>query len=156
MPNKQLRDLGYEVYSKLVRDNYDGVNGDHVHEVTLRLGDKNMTCEYTSGCAHRHMPRRPLMAPRSPLFSRLTVHDLKQNRKSIPNDPELADVLYSLLLDASVGRHAMSFGEFCEECGYDEDSRKALKVFEACQEQYSKLRRLGVCFEALDAILEDY
>ena len=93
MPNKQLRDLGYEVYSKLVRDNYDGVNGDHVHEVTLRLGDKNMVLEYTSGCGHRHMPNRPLVAPKSPYFSRLSVIDLRKNRKSIPNDPELADVL---------------------------------------------------------------
>ena len=153
---EQLQDLGYSIESAIVRDEYDGVKGSHTHNVTVTLNGKGMSCEFTAGCGHRHMPRRPLVAPKSPHFGRLTVHDLTENKKSIPNDPSLEDVLYSLLSDSTAGRCGESFGEFCENYGYDDDSRNAFKVYEACQDQYTKMCRLGVDFEALDAILEDF
>ena len=156
MPNKQLEDLGYSISSELVLDLYDGYTGNHFHKVTVSLNGRSMECEYTAGCAHRHMPGRPLVAPKNPLFGRFTAHDLEQNRKSVPNEPVLADVLYSLLADSSIGRNGESFSDFCADFGYDEDSRKAFNTYEACLEQYSKLCKLGVDFDALEAALEDY
>ena len=156
MPAEQLRALGYEVKSTILRDEYDGVKGPHTHVVILSLNGKSMSLEFTAGCGNRHMPGRPLVAPKSLHFGRLTVHDLAENKKSIPNDPLLEDVLYCMLSDASSGRNGESFGEFCENFGYDEDSRNAFKIFEACLVQYTKLRSLGVDFEALDTILEDF
>lgn len=35
-----------------------------------------------------------------------------------------------------------TFGEFCDDFGYDEDSRKALKTFEACRIQSKKLHKI--------------
>lgn len=47
--------------------------------------------------------------------------------------PELADVLDSLIVDASCYDNARSFEDFCGDLGYDTDSRKALAMYEACR-----------------------
>lgn len=46
-------------------------------------------------------------------------------------DPDLADVLYSLVSDASV-LDANSFEDWASEFGYDPDSRNAEKTYRAC------------------------
>lgn len=45
--------------------------------------------------------------------------------------PKLESVLESLSMDISSARD--SFQDFCDNCGYDTDSRKAFSIFEACQ-----------------------
>jgi hypothetical protein len=50
------------------------------------------------------------------------------------------DVLDSLLSDAQAGEQ--EFDEFCQEFGYDADSRKAERTWKACQRSGAKLRRL--------------
>lgn len=62
-----------------------------------------------------------------------------ENKKK-PNPPHAADVLYSLLLDASADNQ--SFADWCADFGYDEDSRKALATYLACQENARMLRRI--------------
>jgi hypothetical protein len=53
------------------------------------------------------------------------------------------DLLYSILACVSPEYFVPSaFSEFCSEFGYDEDSRKAEKLFMACGEQSAKLRRI--------------
>lgn len=54
--------------------------------------------------------------------------------------PRLADVLDSLATDSSMAES--SFADWCGECGYDADSRKAFATFEACQEIAAKLLAL--------------
>lgn len=62
-------------------------------------------------------------------------------------DISAADVLYSLCLDARCGEY--SFDEFCNELGYDSDSRAAEKVWKACKATAPKLHQfLGDDFEA--------
>lgn len=51
------------------------------------------------------------------------------------------EVLGCVLSDASSGE-ADSFAEFCAELGYDDDSRKAEKIYAACQQITKKLRQL--------------
>lgn len=152
--SQELMDEGYSIESRLIQDDFDGIDGNHMHEVTVTYKGKSMQTEYTAGCAHRHYRNgRPIQHT---MYGRMTVHEKEQRLRTSPNDPTLEDVMYSLLSDASIGRNAMSFGEFCEEFGYDEDSRKAHNVFTACQEQYTKLRRLGVDFDDLDDLLSDF
>jgi hypothetical protein len=156
--NEELTALGYTISSVLIRDDFDGREGNHMHEVTIGLGNNSIKVEFTSGCAHRSYPARlgRKAKPIEFVHGRMTVAQLEERKRTVPNDPTLEDVMYSLLMDASVGRNAMSFGEFCDDFGYDEDSRKAYNIFTACQEQYTKLRRLGVDFDALDDLLEDF
>lgn len=48
--------------------------------------------------------------------------------------PTIREILYSFILDASVG--AQSFRDFCENMGGDIDSRETLKGYEACVEVF--------------------
>ena len=61
---------------------------------------------------------------------------------------DLKDALACLMSDAFSGE--MSFKEFCSEFGYDTDSRKAYRIYEACKKQAAKVAALG-----LDPV-EDY
>jgi hypothetical protein len=57
-----------------------------------------------------------------------------------PVAPCAANVLHSLLLDASaVGQ---SFESWCNDLGYDTDSRKAFDTYTACQKNADKLNRV--------------
>lgn len=45
--------------------------------------------------------------------------------------PKLESVLESLSMDISSARD--SFQDFCDNCGYDQDSRKAESIYNACK-----------------------
>lgn len=53
--------------------------------------------------------------------------------------PALFDVLECLLMDEGLGND--TFEDFCANCGYDTDSRKALEIYLSCQEAGKKLRK---------------
>lgn len=55
-------------------------------------------------------------------------------------DPERGEVLSCLALDARAGE--MSFTEFCDEFGYDDDSRRAWEMWQACRRTADRLRRV--------------
>lgn len=75
--------------------------------------------------------------------------------RAIP--PTQAAVLYGILLDAESAR-CSTFNEWCSELGYDEDSRKAEKIYFTCQEESEQLDRLfnREQQEELRQLLEDY
>lgn len=79
---------------------------------------------------------------------------LENQRKPIA--PHAADVLYSLVLDSSACDQ--SFDHWCDEFGYDTDSRKALETYLACQENSNKLHKVfsGAQLEKLRELLQDY
>ena len=56
--------------------------------------------------------------------------------------PTLAHVLDTLASDAAGVEGAKSFEEWCPEYGYDSDSRKAERIYEACVKQAGELRTL--------------
>lgn len=69
--------------------------------------------------------------------------------------PSPASVLSCLLSDASLG--AELFADFCTDMGYDEDSRKALAIYEECQKTAAQLRMFTPGErEKLAELLEDY
>lgn len=71
-------------------------------------------------------------------------------------EPNVKDVMSSLLMDASAGELG-SFESFCSEFGYDTDSRKAEKTYNACIKMAEKLKNfLGEEYEAIQEDLQDY
>ena len=69
--------------------------------------------------------------------------------------PSKKDVLYSFFADDVTG---MDFEDFCSEFGYDNDSKKALRIFKACKEQTENFYRLFNEEERkiLSELLNDY
>lgn len=57
------------------------------------------------------------------------------------NEPDLDDVMYCLLSDVS-DIEDVDFEEWASNLGYDTDSRKAERTFEACKKQLLNLRLL--------------
>jgi hypothetical protein len=55
------------------------------------------------------------------------------------NEPTAADILDCLASDAASVDNARSFEEWAADYGYDTDSRKAEKIFRACEAQAAKL-----------------
>jgi hypothetical protein len=66
------------------------------------------------------------------------------------------DVIFSLLTDWQGGRE--TFEDFCSSFGYDEDSRKAYKIWEACKKSGEKLQKLFSAdeIEELEEAFRDY
>ena len=74
---------------------------------------------------------------------------------ALTREPDKKDILYSMLMD---NVSDMDFDEFCAEFGYDNDSIKALKIYEACQRETKALYNMFESDEIdmLRELLEDY
>ena len=68
--------------------------------------------------------------------------------------PILDDVLHSLVMDSDACE--TSFCDWCGDFGYETDSRKALEIYLACQENATKLRKAGIDIAAERERLADY
>jgi hypothetical protein len=70
--------------------------------------------------------------------------------------PTAAEALFCLLRDADCGE--MNFYDFCGECGYDSDSRKALEIHDICQKTLIQIRNVLTPAQRaeLSALLADY
>jgi hypothetical protein len=72
-------------------------------------------------------------------------------------EPNQLDVLSSLLSDASCYENSSSFEDFCSDLGYNSDSRKAEKIYQACEKNAKKLKQfLGDDHEAISNELSNY
>lgn len=56
-----------------------------------------------------------------------------------PKKPKVADVLHSLILDASAVDE--NFDDWCDTFGYSSDSIKALNIYKACLDNARALRK---------------
>ena len=72
---------------------------------------------------------------RRTLYGRRYLEHVENLRR--PKPPAAAGVLACLLQDAQSADQ--SFGDWCADYGYDEDSRKALETYMACQQPGRKL-----------------
>jgi hypothetical protein len=57
------------------------------------------------------------------------------------SDPEIEGVLNCLASDSSSVDNSQGFEDWARDLGYDTDSRKAEKIFKACERQREKLIR---------------
>jgi len=96
--------------------------------------DVNQTFDYYTGLGHRSKPK--------------TKYDLPR-----PRAPSAAGVLYSLLLDSQAANQ--NFHDWCDDFGYDNGSKKATAIYEACLVNARKLRAIGLP-DTIAGMLEDY
>ncbi|WP_312388133.1 hypothetical protein [Stutzerimonas nitrititolerans] len=113
----------------------DGWTADAWRVTFRRSGRADMTLDYFTGTGHR-VATQP-----APDFVRInprsiaTADWIAQHVK--PHKPEAAGVIHSMILDSSAAQE--SFADWCANLGYDTDSRKALAMYLACQEEAAKL-----------------
>ncbi len=65
--------------------------------------------------------------------------------------PTIKDVLESLTLDAEV-KNYLSYESWASEYGYDEDSRKGEKIYQACQKTAEKLTKVLGSSDKIDEV----
>jgi len=71
---------------------------------------------------------------------RLDFHGTGHVKNGVPTPPKLSDVIFSLLMDCQDARE--TFEDFCSSFGYDEDSRRAHKIWGTCKVNGEKLQKL--------------
>jgi hypothetical protein len=84
---------------------------------------------------------------------RLYINELKKDTV-IDKKPCIDDVLYSLVMDSMAMDE--SFIDWCDNFGYDSDSRKALDIYLKCQENANKLKKLVINISDALKKFEDY
>jgi hypothetical protein len=78
-----------------------------------------------------------------------------KERRAMLKPPQVADVIYSLVMESSATD--TTFEDWCSDCGYDTDSRKALEMYLLCQENGIKIRKLlGKHFAAVRDAAQNY
>lgn len=70
--------------------------------------------------------------------------------------PDLADVMYSLVMDGAAFFDAQSFDDWCSDFGYDTDSRSAERMYRACSEAGRAIAATGVDVDQLRDLFQDY
>lgn len=158
--------IGYSVTYRGVKKS-DGWERDQFC-VTFTNGKKSEVFEYGCGVGHRlQVLKNAYKLSDSQLSGVKKLRDLiGENRldstildlgnKVYAVKPTQASVLYSLLLDANCADQ--NFDDFCSDLGYDPDSRKDFKIYEACCEILQKMRKIFTNTQRteLAEILQDY
>ena len=112
---------------------------------------KGQTFDYFTGLGHRKIVRgfKALNLPNA-------RHVEGNWEASQVIQPPIAGLLYSLILDSDACNE--SFVAWCNSLGYDTDSRKALKIYEQCQQSFDKLLKVFTTaqIEHITGLLEGY
>lgn len=150
---------GLVLESKLICDEFDGRTGNSVWSVTLTRNGQLFQTEYSMGAAHRHYRKAGGVCP-VPFdhLSSVRYGDIELTKRSKPNQPEITDVVYSIVIDAQSVANGEAFEEWAAAMGYNDDSRQAEKCFDACRDEYFALVRLFGQdeFEELCELFQDY
>lgn len=130
---------------------------DETHHFKIRLSNaengKHMDLDFSGGClafAPKDDPTKPnrnaaIAQARKAIAAGKRMLDTEARYKAAlavlhtHAQPDLASVLYSIQSDAQFGED--TFADFCANYGYDEDSRKAFGIYEACQKQGTEYKR---------------
>ena len=91
---------------------------------------------YKTGLGHRKYPKGFIVEKK--LNPRCLAFE-QQERKKKPVKPSIADVMHSLLLDASAADE--NFHDWCGNYGYSDDSISALNTYKLCLETATALRK---------------
>lgn len=129
-------------------------------KITISNGCDLIETDYMQGVGHipgyNHFESRKLYYDRAVKDACQTgVFHIKgiKPRKKIPA-PSLVDVLYSLVIDASVLDYAR-FEDWANNFGYDPDSREAERLYNLCLKNALELRQIINLEEAQEAF-QDY
>lgn len=133
------------------------------YKVVFTKANKSHSFDYKQGIGHR-VNKLPIKSENN---KPLKLAQKLSNDKSLYNKnqptwgqkqwlvlPTAASVIWSLMLDSSACNE--SFGDWCSNYGYDEDSRKALELYLECQAVGQKLGFLSGIRSQIEEILQDY
>lgn len=111
--------------------------------ITLTVdGINTLVTDYGQGIGH--IPGSVTMHQRLTLFSSNIIGEAIKTGRVPPHkkpwvakpgkvpEPKIEDVLYSLLFDGSVYFDDLTFEQWCDDYGYDSDSRKAERMYNEC------------------------
>lgn len=164
-----LKDIAdsIEFNAILVRDDFTlgcdhsgklDLSGCSYWSVILVRNGQSYTAQYSMGAAHRVYTTpngrrgKPVQFKYNGCYS---VDEYTDLGWSVPNIPEVLDVLNCLILDADSVEYN-GFEEWCEEFGFNTDSIKAKKSYDQCCETRAGINRLGFRLEELQELFQDY
>lgn len=126
------------------------------------IGSIPQIFEYSMGVGHRkavgRMQKDELKRLNNANFKQTYSNMLNVKAKyeacSIPTKPKIDDVLYSLVMDSmALGEH---FEDWCDNFGYDSDSKKAFSIYEDCIKNAKKLKALNININEASEAFQDY
>lgn len=140
-------------------------------KVTVSNGKKDITFDYSKGVGHLPYPQTSFnvnsyqkrmideainSAVETGIARKLVIVD--KDVKFLPGnaqfpDPTLQEVLYSLSSDSDV-RHYLTYEQWAEDIGFDKDSRKGEKIYDACRKQTADFMILVGSESNLDKLRE--
>lgn len=111
---------------------------------TVKKGSQSLTVDYSQGIGHLPKSIQPGLMGRVSVDQFNTVKAAcetgqAKGRKVV--EPDLEDVVYSLLMDSEVIDYS-DFEDWAESLGFDTDSRAAKKAYKACLGIALKLRAM--------------
>ncbi len=131
-------------------------------------GQKVLTTDYSAGCGHAPSYKQSfkrdylneskvLRECETGLKSQYApLSDTVISNRSKPILPDPRDVIYSLLMDSEVLDYD-GFESWADSFGYDQDSRRAEKMYQACMKIALQMNRLGSSvIEELREAYQDY
>ena len=85
----------------------------------------------------------------------ISIYETKKGKKVLTDEDHI-NALYCFIGDAISGQE--SFEDFCSDMGFDEDSRKAEKIWKLCQESTTKAGNLnlGDLYQVSNFLQEKY
>lgn len=140
-------------------------------KVTLSNGKKEITLDYSKGVGHLPYPQTVFnvnnyqkrmineaidSAVETGIARKLVIVD--KDVKFLPGNapfpnPTMQEVLYSLCSDSDV-RHYLTYEQWAQDFGYDSDSRKGEKIYDACRKQTADFMSLVGSEANLDKLRE--
>lgn len=75
-------------------------------------------------------------------FARRTIHEMEVRGCFVPVAPTLSEVLSAVAQDVRSVMDVFDYDEWAADLGYDADSRKGEKIYQAIRRQASKLKAL--------------
>ena len=156
--NDTIEALGITMDAKYIpHDTPAGESPQLRWRVTVRRnGRKFHATDYSAGCAHSPEYKRGGGRVTAAVVAECETGIIYGTRGRPVPPPAVADVLRSLLIDASGTDE--TFGDWAANYGFDTDSRKAEAAFNACRETAAALRRAFDRDElsTLETALADY
>jgi len=169
--NDYIATLGLKYEARFVPQSYSRNAEDKTPTLNWKIKISNergsIDCDYSQGCGlipgyqqrlgNNYAYSKRVIETCETGVNRLLGFDFEKtvHTKGYGNvqPPEMADVLHSLVLDASA--LGLSFDMWCEEFGYDQDSRKAHAIYSDCVDYGHDLRQM-LDLEKLQEALQDY
>lgn len=138
--SKTLETLGIKITSTHIRFDEQSMQDKWAYVVSFE--GRSATFDYYTGIGHRKIPSY-MKKERSQWWDSQrhvyrTEVEMARWNISRTTQPNVADVVHCLLLDS--GAICEAFTDWCDNLGYDSDSRKALDTYLQCQANGVKLR----------------